>query len=156
LVSLNSTDHFSVPAPTITPGTIRSPGGVPSTAFTSSTPFGEEIVFNGTNFGNWLQYPTYWSVTYGPTGREAVCVVNTTTSNDNEVYCTAGLSSVFSVVTGLVFRVTIFGRSVTGTDVYNYPDVPVITSITGCTDTNPSAPGIYPLNGTYGCSTLGG
>jgi hypothetical protein len=135
--SLNSTDQFAVPAPTITPGTIRSTTSSPSTFYTSATSLGEEIIFNGTNFGTWSSSNTaYWSVTYGPTGIEYKCSIIQSKCNDNEVHCSTLSTATLLVLSGLVFRVTVFGRSVTGTDVYNYPETPVITLIRGCTDTS--------------------
>jgi hypothetical protein len=130
--SMNSTDTISAPAPKIFSGSIRVAGsaGIPSTFYTSKTSFGDEMVFNGTNFGMWLS-PSYWNVSYGPTGIEYPCEFISSKSNDTEVHCStlptsSPLFTNAATLSGFIFRVTVFGRSFTGNDTYLPPSHPFI------------------------------
>jgi hypothetical protein len=79
-------DFYSYPPPALTPNTIRFPGGFPSIGLVGNTTQGEEIYFNGQNFGP-TQATGHIKVTYkAPDGTTTyTCKMRATTSPNSAV-----------------------------------------------------------------------
>eukprot|EP00808_Paulinella_micropora_P031445 g38250.t1 len=144
--SAPSSDSVSYPQPTYTDNSLRRPGSLPTepaTPLPALSQQAELLVFNGQHFGNDANAV---QVTYrGPT-KNFTCTVQTV--SNTEIQCLTQPSS--NGETGLVFYISIGEQVVTGTDIYNYPSVPLVDSISvsGCTTcTN--------IKYTCGCPTSG-
>eukprot|EP00808_Paulinella_micropora_P013876 g8334.t1 len=144
--SAPSSDSVSYPQPTYADNSLHRPGSLPTepaTPLPALSQQAELLVFNGQHFGNDANAV---KVTYrGPT-KNFTCTVQTV--SNTEIQCLTQPSS--NGETGLVFYISIGEQVVTGTDIYNYPSLPLVDSISvsGCTAcTN--------IKYTCGCPTSG-
>jgi len=116
--------------PTITRNTLQriELGSAPATTWVAAQPVAELFQFFGTNF---MPDPTMMRVTYGPISQpdKFLCqlVMNETTTTKVTFYTS---DSGFGV--DLVFQVNVAGAKAISTDMYYYPTVPTVTSVTGC------------------------
>ena len=120
------------------------PGTVGSSILTGTSTQGQQIQFNGNNFGK--NPELYTTVYYGQNGTfNQICsLLLGAGSNDTTILCKTAPGE----GRNYHFVVSALGAlSSPGTDVYNYPTAPVVTRVSGCSDS-----GIY----TFNCPTTGG
>eukprot|EP00808_Paulinella_micropora_P007629 g34176.t1 len=146
IASAPSLDSVSYPKPTYADNSLHRPGSLPTepaTPLPALSQQAELLVFNGQQFGNDADAV---AVTYGGPTKNFTCTVQTVSNTD--IQCLTQPSS--NGETGLVFYISIGQQVVTGTDIYNYPSTPVISSISvhGCTACASSS-------GTCKCPTSG-
>ena len=144
--SLRSNFRVCYPAPIINDVSLHRPGQVASASLSEPlTSSGEDILFTATNLG---PKASLISVRYGPDSNPLrfSCSVDSTVTSD--ATSTVRCSTEQGEGKLLRFTVIVAGQSsAVGNDRYNYPDVPVVTSVTGC----PTADSL----GTANCPTEG-
>jgi len=130
-ISRISTDVFSYPDPVIYNRTLRaSAEGIGSTNLFSVTNRGENVYFNGANFGTNNTAATL-RVTYGPRENPGKfsCDVDYEFSSDTTIKCSTatgtGEGLAFQVLTGSVDN----PQAAVGHDLYHYPNLPVVDSV---------------------------
>lgn len=124
-------DVLSYPAPTISPGTIRSftyplANNDTTTHVFALSQLGETINFQGFNF---VPRTSMCHITYGAS--QYTCRMLPAQSTTTDITC---VTQNYGVGGDHVFTIECGGMSATGTDMYTYPDIPVITSISPSID----------------------
>jgi hypothetical protein len=148
-VSAPSVDVVSYPAPQITDGTLRRPQGSPRTAglpLPALTSLSESLLFDGVNFGSDVDSV---SVTY-TNGGGSVFNCEVEFVNDTQVQCKTTTSAGQQL--DQVFTISVGEQTDVGTDIYNYPSLPDVGSVSGCSACDASA---FSNDYTCDCPTAG-
>lgn len=137
--SAESTTGLTYPKPQVIGATIGETADVSKTmgltSMTANEAQGQEVYFQAVNVGN---DPTLLAIHYGPsTDRTAFectdveVIEYDSPSQTSLLFCRSSLGS----GTGLSFTVTALNYdSEVGSDVFNYPQIPTISSVSGCED----------------------
>jgi WW domain/IPT/TIG domain len=118
---------FSFPPPRVSAGTLRKTlfGLGDTSVFASSVSARDIVYFDGFNFGTEIAHVR---VSFGPPEDPDRYVCQLVYHTDNTIGC----QMIDGRGVGLVFRLTVRNQATVGTDVFSFPNPPVITQITGC------------------------
>jgi hypothetical protein len=145
---VTSVVKFSYPLPTITAGTLTN--GKMNTSVNAVNTLGELVTFTGTNFLADLLHMSIWLGDNPSALYRYPCTLQVDSTTNTQCVCRTANGG---DGTGLVFTILAYNYNVTGTDTYNYPAVPMITYVEGCTTANSSTTGALVASN---CPTVGG
>lgn len=127
---------FGFPAPTVAPGSLRRGLEGPRFASLPAVPrnmLPETVCFDGANLGSNREAV---KVTYGPADDASRYQCDVTLVTVSTLCC---LVAIQGEGTRLTFSANVAGQIATGTDVYNYPNLPKVSRVEGCTrDSDPT------------------
>ena len=147
LTSAEGADTLSYPTPVIVSGTIHAAGGALSSLYVGAINPGDQVLFNVLHVGSSASLLTVYASqsSSGPftTQCNSVAIVSYSGS-----LATLQCSMPQGSGNNWVFQVAALNAvSQPGTDVYDYPQSPLVYSVSGCSDS---------LNSTVTCPTVGG
>lgn len=125
----NPDNFFSMPAPFITPNTLKEFGGNETTHLSFDDNIGRRIQFRGGNFGfDTVLDQERLSVTFSSLYNKFSCNLLPETTHDT-IAC---ITKSFAVGSEMVFTVVAGSQRVVGTDKISFPIGATITSVSGC------------------------
>jgi hypothetical protein len=146
--SMPSSTTFSYPLPTLTGGTLTN--GKTNTSVNAANTLGELVTMTGTNFLADTEHMLVYMGNSPAALYRYPCTLQTDMTSNTKIVCRTYNGG---DGTGLVFTILAFNYNITGTDAYNYPAVPSIAWVEGCTTVNSSTTNALIASN---CPTIGG